>query len=749
METKNKENKQKKINRKVLFVIFPIVSVVLLAIFMPDHFAHAGIIGSLLGDIAYTIIGKICFAISWIIAYVCGVIIAVEAWLIGAILNMNAGVFNSAIVQMGFSVSLSLANLGFIIGIIIIAIATIIQNQTYGIKQILWKLVLMAILVNFGLVIMSAIFNVSNQFTNYFLNCIDPSGSGCSGNENGLTSSAHFASNLAGAFNPQRGFINKLNDENLDVPSAATIGSSLGKLMIPITSMLFVVTAIILIVIVLGAFIVMLTVRYVYIAILAILLPFAWMLWIFPSTKKNFSDWWEKFIKWTIFAPIVLFFLWLAMETSKGLSSTQTGYQSTAIYTSDSNSVWAAISNFFTNTFSPIIQALLDETVLLGLMIGGMIAADKLSITGAKEALGAMKNVGNAAKGYAVKGMKKGANTAIHKNVSVPFTKGKKKFSLAGGIDKMQTSKIPGVSALGRELSSQTDNLGKGLVDKEAENAKKLDSGTIAKQLQGSMGKEQQLAYLKTLADRGDLDKVSNINGQGLGDFMNNKDLLNRYGQQGLGKTYDIATMNNSAMREAQEAIKNGKGDKPITIGDKKYDSANEALKAESDKFVSGLTSNDFSKINPKMAFSGKNKEKEAAVMDSIARINPGLVSDITKNMNGAQKKEFSDDYSGMLAKKLEELRGVNINEVNAVNLQIKEKRKIVERLRNSLEGAKKMTDNQNEIKKLQDDLDKETRELDEKMRINSKLAYIDAQKKFKKNMSNQAFGDFFNSETK
>jgi hypothetical protein len=207
--------------------------------------------------------------------------------------------------------------------------------------------------------------------------------------------------------------------------------------------------------------------------------------------------------------------------------------------------------------------------------------------------------------------------------------------------------------------------------------------------------------------------------------------------------------MNNSAMREAQEAIKNGKGDKPITIGDKKYDSANEALKAESDKFVSGLTSNDFSKINPKMAFSGKNKEKEAAVMDSIARINPGLVSDITKNMNGAQKKEFSDDYSGMLAKKLEELRDVNINEVNAVNLQIKEKRKIVERLRNSLEGAKKMTDNQNEIKKLQDDLDKETRELDEKMRINSKLAYIDAQKKFKKNMSNQAFGDFFNSETK
>jgi hypothetical protein len=366
-----------------------------------------------------------------------------------------------------------------------------------------------------------------------------------------------------------------------------------------------------------------------------------------------------------------------------------------------------------------------------------------------------MKSVGNAAKGYAVKGMKKGANTAIHKNVSVPFTKGKKKFSLAGGIDKMQTSKIPGVSALGRELSSQTDNLGKGLVDKEAENAKKLDSGTIAKQLQGSMGKEQQLAYLKTLADRGDLDKVSDINGQGLDDFMNNKDLLNRYGQQGLGKAYDTATMNNDGMRQAQKEINHGFGKDPITIGDTKYNSANEALKAESDKFVSGLTSKDFSKINPKMAFSGKNKEKEEAVMDSIARINPDLVSEITKNMNGAQKKEFSDKYSGMLAKKIEELENSTKNEINAIDLQIKEKNKNIESIKNSLKGAEKLLNNENRINELHDNLDKEEQELAGKMKEREKILeettkqYKDAQKKFKSNMSNQAFEDFFDSETK
>lgn len=240
-------------------------------------------------DVIYTIVGKVCWAISYIIAYIGGVAVALEVWLTGAILNINQGVFNTEIVQVGFSVSLSLANLGFIIGIIIIAIATIIQNQTYGMKQILWKLIFMAILVNFGLVIMGSLFNISNQFTNYFLNCIDPSSGGCNGNEDGLTSSNNFATSLAGAFNPQRDFITHIpgidtQDNNTSIGSS--LGSDLGQLLLPITSMTFVIIAVLLIVITLAAFIIMLLVRYVYIAILAVILPFAWMFWVFPSTKK-------------------------------------------------------------------------------------------------------------------------------------------------------------------------------------------------------------------------------------------------------------------------------------------------------------------------------------------------------------------------------------------------------------------------------------------------------------------------------
>jgi hypothetical protein len=764
MEIKNKEKKQKKTNKKLFFVIFPIVLIGIFFILTPIFFTHIANAGffSWLTDTVYTAIGKVCWAISYVISYIGGVAIAVETWLIGAILNINATVFDTAIVQMGFSVSLSFANLGFIIGIIVIAIATIIQNQTYGMKQILWKLVFMAILVNFGLVIMGAIFNASNQFTNYFLQCIDPAGGGCSGNESGFTSSNNFAVNLAGAFNPQRSFLinNIESNDTKDIPGAT--GSGLAQMLVPITSMAFVITAVILIVITLAVFAIMLMIRYVYIAILAILLPFAWMLWVFPSTKSNFSSWWKKFIQWTIFAPIVLFFLWLAMETAKGLSSNSTGTQNFAVYTSTSNPVWAPVAKFFTNFFSPIIQGLLNETVLLGLIIGGMIAANELSITGAKETLGAMKNIGNAAKGYAVKGMKKGANTAIHKNVSVPFTGGKKKFNIAGGINKMQTSKNPLVSAVGRGLNQQ-NNIGKGLVDEAVKKANGMNSETIAEQLQGSMGKEQQLAYIKTLADRGELDKVKTVGNKSLSDYLeSNPDMLNRYGQQGIAKAYDTETLSNSATREAQKAINNGNGNEPITINGIGYASAKEALKENSDELIGGLKTQDINKINTKMAFDGKDPERETAIMDSMARTNPGLVNTITRGMNGAQKKDFSNKYGNMLNQKISQLEVIEKQQIDAIDLEIETKKKNVETIKNNLEASKKIISDQTRTNQLENDLNKETQELNGKMKVKIELNkkynedfdgpsgdYKKALKQFKGNMSYQAFMDSFDNNKK
>ena len=430
--------------------------------------------------------------------------------------------------------------------------------------------------------------------------------------------------------------------------------------------------------------------------------------------------------------------------------------QGLAVYTSQSNPTWAIISNFFTNLFSPMIQTFLNESVLLGLMIGGMIAAQKFSIIGAKEVLGAMKNVGNAARGFAMKGVKKGGNRLLNKKFSTPFTGGKKKFSLAGGINKMQTSKVPGVSTLGRELNAQKNKISKGLVDEAAKKANTLDSKTLGEQLQGSMGKEQQLAYLKTLADRGDLDNVKTIGNQSLSDYLdNNPDIIERYGQQDLIKAHDTATLSNSAMRIAQKAINEGEGNDPITINGVRYNSAKEALKTNSDKLIGELKSKDVSKINTKMAFSGKSKETEEVLMDSIAKTNPDLMKDITSKMNSTQKRDVSNRYTNQLKQKINELEVTEKRELDVIDSEILTKKEKIDTMKKKLESDKKIIDDQYEINRSQSEIDKQMRELDGKMKAKIELNkkynenfegpsgdYKKALKKFKSNMSNMIFTD-------
>ncbi|HVO28939.1 MAG TPA: hypothetical protein VMT81_03085, partial [Candidatus Paceibacterota bacterium] len=361
-------------------------------------------------DIGATVIGKVCFIISYIISWIAGVAIAIETWLVGVILNMNVGIFQQTFVQKGFGVTLSIANLGFVLGIIIIAIATILRRETYGYKSLLWKLVVAAILVNFSLVIAAPIFNLGNEFTQYFLDCIDPS-LGCNAGANStqqLASMNNFALKLSGAFNPQRSIDFASSTVNGASSTAAfsqsqssSLGASFGQMLVPIFSVLFVAFELIAIVIVLAVFVVQLIIRYVYIAILAILMPFAWLGWVFPTMRSWWSKWWDQFIRWTFFAPIVVFFIYLAIAMMTSLNSA-TGGSSVSLqtYTSNSNAVWTPVGNFFGSAFSTVIANGLNMLIMIGLTVGGMIVAQKMSISLSDTAIKSVKAAGNAVQGY-------------------------------------------------------------------------------------------------------------------------------------------------------------------------------------------------------------------------------------------------------------------------------------------------------------------------------------------------------------
>ncbi|HUC02237.1 MAG TPA: hypothetical protein VMA75_05090 [Candidatus Paceibacterota bacterium] len=333
----------------------------------------------------YTLVDMVAVGVTYLIATIFGIFIALEGWCIGVIMNINANVLNTPFVQTGFSVSLAVANLAFVLGIIVIALATILRNNTYGVKQLLWKLVVMAILVNFGLVIMSPIFAIGNSFTQYFMNCINPTAGGCSGAGSGITSFVHFGETFATAFAPQNawqiGDISNASGNGLQGAFTAGQNNGITAMIVPILGIGFIAIDMALIFLVLLCFIVLMMIRYLYIAILAILLPFAWASWVFPSFDSHWKKWWNEFLRWTFFAPIVLFFIYLAILTmqSGGVFSMQ-NLTNTYGPNAAGSTALSAISQFAAGAITPVIMSFLFEIIIGGLIVGGMIAANSMGI---------------------------------------------------------------------------------------------------------------------------------------------------------------------------------------------------------------------------------------------------------------------------------------------------------------------------------------------------------------------------------
>lgn len=482
-------------------------------------------------------------AIVWILK----LFISLGALLIQIGLQVNQNLFNAPIVTTGFSVSLSIANLGFVLGIIIIALATILRNQSYGAKQILWKLVVMAILINFGLVIARPIVTFADSLTNYFMGQI----SGASG------SATAFTANLVNAFAPQT-----LNEPSIENPQqiaqdiacqAAGAGTIYGGAASSLCSFftgiykfattnqsdtfvriflasIFAICLAALIAFVLIVLAVLLLVRYVYLGILLVLLPFAWLMWIFPKFSSEFHKWWSNFIKWTFFPSAALFFIYLVLATI-----TSTAYQQSALQIASTQiqASQQAAGGIFTMTgLIGMIQQFADEFVLAGLLLGGLFAAQSLAgkaggmvVEGGKSAV---SWAGGKAGSFAGRQGKKAAARAMPEGV---------KQKLQGGGYRFLPKRLQVAAGIG--MANVQKAGGSKLVDQESgwakEQAKDVDA---AGRMLGSGGlsEAKKFALLKAVNDNKKFDptKITNVDGQDINAFVADDKRFNRYGQKGL-----------------------------------------------------------------------------------------------------------------------------------------------------------------------------------------------------------------------
>mgnify|MGYP000939420945 CR=1 FL=1 len=196
-----------------------------------------------------------------------------------------------SVVRLGWVMVRDVANMFFIVGLLVIAFATILGLEGYEWKRGLVKIVLMAILINFSNLIAQLVIDVAHIFTITFLNPVSATAGG----------------NLINLFQ----FDKILGLVSGDALGTTPENASLALFAASVMSFLFALLAAVTI----GAYLVTMIARIVVLWALIILSPLAFMLYALPKGEDYAREWWSEFTKHVIVAPIMVFFLWLAFAT--------------------------------------------------------------------------------------------------------------------------------------------------------------------------------------------------------------------------------------------------------------------------------------------------------------------------------------------------------------------------------------------------------------------------------------------------
>ncbi len=340
----------------------------------PSTSNGSGNLGSDVLGITVPVIGVAVKGILYILNILVGVFISLAGFLVGWALQFNLSIltFEPSFMMVGWTIFRDIANLGFVLGIIIIAVATILRYKNYTAKQILWKLIVAALIVNFSLVIGGAFVTVSNSISSYLLNAMGSGGG------------AGAVAQIGDSF----GFIKIVSDVSSwsALGTLANVigfgdGASLSMLAALSVILLFGVVFLFTLLGIAG----MLLLRYFNLVFLLMISPVVWLLWIFPDTNQYFRQWWTKFLHWIQFAPIMLIFLYIALSVLSKWSA----YQASVEGSLGTNYSFMGIFGDTGGTNKLRFGTLMVAIVACALLVGGLKMAQAMGVGGTKMALGA------------------------------------------------------------------------------------------------------------------------------------------------------------------------------------------------------------------------------------------------------------------------------------------------------------------------------------------------------------------------
>lgn len=232
--------------------------------------------------------------------FVVGICMALES--IGAdLLNntLDSSMLQQAVTKdpnviIGWTAVRDFANMFIVLGFVIIAISLILRIGEYGSTKTLFTLIIVALLINFSLLICGIIIDGANITMNYFLS--PPLSVGPSGLTTLLGGSAATPQIYVS--------IDASLHANNGAPSwtafaALVTGACLYSI---IAAMLFIIYA------------ALFLFRQAALMCLVILSPLAFVCYVFPATKQIWQKWWSQFTQWAIVGIPACFFIWLGTK---------------------------------------------------------------------------------------------------------------------------------------------------------------------------------------------------------------------------------------------------------------------------------------------------------------------------------------------------------------------------------------------------------------------------------------------------
>jgi len=570
--------------------------------------AHA-IFGYSVEDVSAFAISSAAQGIGYLVGFIGGIFFAISGYLIQFALNINFQLLKSPVVEAGWKIVLGFANLGFVLAIIVMAFATIFRVQSYAMKQTLWKLIVAALLVNFSLVIAGAFINISDIFSNYFLH------------QGGITNPVEWAKSFAGMFRAQALLEVSKNITATGAPnSAAGVINIFGTaVLLNVASIFFIALFTILAAITLFAVAVMLLIRYVYLGILLLLSPIIWLLWIFPSTKHLWSKWWQSFLRWTFFAPIMLFFIYLAMYSMK--------FQPDAVRQFAQNPEATANVNL---TFGAEIIG--EMAIVIALVMGGLIAANSLGIEFSKTAYGWAQGAG---KGFGRWMGRETLEKTGGRIFSSKLFKGDAEKGKKGLTERLSSAKFPGVRFIGRGLNRLGLKTEETLQAGYGKLADRMTPDELNYEALSSRGSRRAVLLAKAAKRKDvDMDKLKAL----IFDPGRAKDIENEFNITGLNyNDFVKATGVNTDTVKYSAQVDEAKRTNNTTA----LVEAEKNLKEATAKLIKSIPLKDYSKGQWDDIFSKAPEAIKKALATGFAEYENGAYSKITPNIKGKNMDNY------------------------------------------------------------------------------------------------------------